>query len=340
MITHNYTPFPSLDFESANVRGEDFQVFILRGTFHLDDDGPLKPAREQESLVYADQYFGDPGASSVRMESDLAPFKPNTDVHVIADAHAPAGRPARSGVVWVRVGPMEKRLRVTGPRSWERGRVGLWRLSEPEPCLSVPIRYEHAYGGIWRADDKQDVYEENPVGVGHVRPRSSRLPDRLPAPQLEAVDEPVTTFGRPYRPVGFGPIGRAWQPRLRLAGTYDETWVQGRWPRLPLNFDFAHYNGAHPDLIVPHHLRGDEPIELEGLHPTGTLRSRLPGYHVYLLRRYEDGMILPAPMALDTLVLDVPRRRAYLVWRGQVPLTPPIRLAELRMVVGEEVSRG
>jgi hypothetical protein len=128
-----------------------------------------------------------------------------------------------------------------------------------------------------------------------------------------------------------GPLARSWEPRLGLAGTFDDAWRASRWPDLPLDFDFAHYNSAHPDLIAEVPLRGDEEIALEGVHPEGDLKLSLPAYRMALLFRLKDGALAPAPLFLDTLLVDVPKGRVHLTWRATFNKRHPIRVIEARM---------
>jgi hypothetical protein len=326
----NHTPFPSLAFQSQNVQGQDFHVIVLRATFRIHDGQPLRPDTDQRPLVTADEYYGEPTSSSIRMESDLAPFKPRSDIHIIADAHAPGGCPTREWNVRVRVGSLEKTLHVTGRRYWRKALLG-WTLTEPEACLTVPIRYEHAYGGVWQDGDQMDVFLENPVGCGHLPAGRLHPSDRIEAPQIESPECPISSPGKAHHTEGLGPTCRGWQPRLGLAGTFDQDWIDKRWPMLPLNFDYAHYNSAPPGLIVEGYLRGDESVELENLTSPGYVRFRLPGYAPFLLGRRVDGMIFPAPLVLDTFVIDLPNDLAFLVWRGQLATGPPLRVIEIRM---------
>ena len=84
MIVRNYTPFSPLYFESKDLEGRDFGVFVLRGTFDMVPGQVLRPCPKQDPIVDADEYYGDPATSSLRMESDLAPFKPGTDIQILA----------------------------------------------------------------------------------------------------------------------------------------------------------------------------------------------------------------------------------------------------------------
>lgn len=124
-----------------------------------------------------------------------------------------------------------------------------------------------------------EVCLSNPVGCGWLHKRwfkalrKARLarPKTLPTPQIEwPNDSPLSTplmakhpkgeldaramarIARAYgrSPAGFGPLGKAWAPRLALAGTYDARWLDERHPRLPEDFDFAYWNGAPADQQI------------------------------------------------------------------------------------------
>lgn len=333
MLLRNYTPFVPLVFQARDTRERDFGVLVLRGTLEVGPEGTLKLAQEQAPIVEADIYFGKPNESSLRTESDLAPFKPNADIHINAIAHAPQGRPASRWVVSARVGKCLKQLVVTGPRYWRRRFVGGWQLSEPTPCLAVPIRYEAAFGGVFGEGDATTVFEENPIGRGFVQLENLKGIERIDAPQVETPEDPIGELGPTHAPQGFGPIARSWLPRRRYAGTYDEAWKRDRWPNLPRDFDDAHFNSAHPDLIYPGYLNGDELVQLDGLSPRGRLEFHLPGYQVGTLFRYQDGSMAAAKLQLDTALIDLPEGRLHLTWRGNYSLEKPIRVLETRMTV-------
>lgn len=330
MILRNYTPFRPLYFESRDVEGREFGVLVLRGTFDIIPGAPLRPCPEQAPIVEADVWHGEANASSVYMESDLAPFKPRTDILVNAVAHAPGGRPLPEWIVRVKVGELDKALRVTGPRRWVR-EGGTWTLTEPEPVTAVPIRYENAFGGVWENGWREKrVFEQNPVGVGFVGEGSPSYPDEIAAPQIEDPEDPVVEIGKVYEPQGLGPIARSWQPRLGLAGTFDEEWKRSRWPELPLDFQFAHYNAAHPDLMVPGFLQGDERIDLVGLERHGTITFYLPAIQNALLLRARDGLMASSAFELDTLLIDIEVARVEATWRSTFVRKRPVRAIEIR----------
>jgi hypothetical protein len=309
---------------------------VLKGRYEIHNGQPLKLAPEPGPLTMADEYYGDPTTSSLKRESDLAPFKPRTDIHFTNSvAFAPGGKSAPRWQVQVQVGPVQKVLQVTGPRQWLRASAG-WKLTEPELATEVPLRYENAFGGAWRHTDEHGVCEENPLGKGFVNSKYLDTAQPVPAPQIESPQEPITELGKMHRPQGLGPLARAWQPRRRKAGTFDNAWLKERWPGLPRDFNFEHYNSSHPDLIAPAHFRGDEPVALQGLTPEGTLSFRLPGHVVRVALCGTNGRIVPVVMLLDTVEIDAGRRACSLVWRMRLPKELPLRAVAAALITAKE----
>src|SRR5262249_44221866 len=84
-------------------------VVVVKGTFAIPEaGGELYLADAQLPLVMADEFYGEPGLSAMRRESDFAPVKPRCDVLVLGSAHSPGGRPADRVPVGVRVGSLLK----------------------------------------------------------------------------------------------------------------------------------------------------------------------------------------------------------------------------------------
>lgn len=333
MLFRNFTPFPPLQFESRDENRRDFGVVVLRGTFTIINGQPLRLLQEQEPIVMADVYHGEPGQSSLRMEGNLAPYKPKTDIHINATAHAPGAQPLVQWEVSAQIGQLKKPLLVTAQCYWQYMKGQGWQLTKPLPCTEIPLLYEHAYGGFWQEGEKHHICQENPVGVGYVNQAALDLTKLVPRPQIMSPEDPVIELGKIYQPEGFGPLASAWQPRVDYAGTFNAVWEKTRWPDLPEDFKFDFYNSAHPDLIYPGFVRGNEKVELVNLSPTSPLRFTLPEFILGLLVRWEDGQIAPIPMRLDTIHIEVPDMKGYLTWRGIFPIGKPIRVLEARIKV-------
>ncbi|PTT22494.1 DUF2169 domain-containing protein [Acidovorax sp. HMWF029] len=343
----NHTPYPSQYFQMMDTGDEVFHVIACRVTFDLKTvaaDGTPQVAQSQAPLVQADQFYEDPNTSSCLQESDFAPYKPKCDILLAnATAYAPEGKPHQRWPVGLRVGPWQKVLAVTGPRRIQHGMLG-WKLTEPEKVTEVPLRWELAYGGTceWPlrpvAGQEPEIwapYEANPLGHGWVDKawhRKSRM-DELPAPQIETFNRPFdanAANAQRYAPVGVGPIGKWWTPRRQKGGTFDPEWKENRWPRLPKDFDFGYWNCAPEDQQIPYPQGGEE-ILLAGLTPRQQLaKVILPQPAVHAVARLQVGPVLPLPMNLDTIILDVKALTLSCVWRINVAASFGLRVLELR----------
>ncbi|MCB2263517.1 MAG: DUF2169 domain-containing protein, partial [Candidatus Thiosymbion ectosymbiont of Robbea hypermnestra] len=170
--------------------------------------------------------------------------------------------------------------------------------------------------------------EQNPIGIGLLH--GKHPDDLIPAPRIEDPWQPIADPHVAYPPQGLGFIHRAWQPRLALAGTFGSTWLANKHPLLPDDFNDAHNNGAHPDLIgaglARGHLKGHETLRLEHLLPDRPIGHLvLPGYRLLARLRLPNGVDAYQRLKLDTILLDIDapdqaRWRVYLSWRACCPL--------------------
>src|SRR3954470_13425195 len=140
-------------------------VLIVKATFVRlagETNLELVPEHERRGIRGQDIPWGDPEKSSIKYPSDLCLAKPGTDVIVVAAAHAPGGKPVPSFDAGVRVGPLQKTIRVFGLRVW--GANGS-SLTAPRPTTGAEVRYDHAWGGLDVSDPTRPVEEpRNPVG--------------------------------------------------------------------------------------------------------------------------------------------------------------------------------
>lgn len=312
----NLTPFAATDFLSLTKGGEECLVLVVSGSFILPPpglatDAPLAVCEEQVRPATLDTYWGEPEKSSLRYESQSAYTRPGTDVLLHGHAWAPRGRKATRTQVTVRVGALEKRAIVTGTRVWYRGPMGLG-ASDALPFESLPLRYEYAFGGTTASG-----YEaRNPVGRGFYT--SARAALEQPLPSIEAPEALVRGWADRPPPCGFGPVARHWQPRRGLAGTYDAAWVEQRAPLWPQDFDERFFLVASDGLRASTHLRGGEPVLLEGLSPDGPLAFAVPFYRL-LARCTFVGRRETRCMLLDSVLVAPEERRLVLTWRATFP---------------------
>ena len=125
-----------------------------------------------------------------------------------------------------------------------------------------------------------------------------------------------------------------WLARQQYAGTYDEAWLQDVHPRLPADFDYRHYQVAHPDLVLPHYLWPGMTIETCGLLPGGaTFALQIPDIMPFASFQFTDGRQVQARLHLDGLHLDLrgPEPVYDLTWRCWMETCPSLHRMDLHM---------
>ncbi len=302
--------------------GRELLVVAIKGTFAIpaQDGALLRLHEEQEPLLTADTFHGEPGLSAPKYEADFAPRKPKCDVVLNASAHAPGGRPVERIEVAASVGTWRKSFAVVGDRVWD-ARGGI-RATRPQPFTTMSLTYDRAFGGT---DERHDNPAEhaacmrNPSGRGfHKHLREAWVHDS-PLPNTEEIGRPILRPDADYAPMGFGSIARHWEPRYRHAGTYDDQWLQHVAPFLPADFDDRYHQAAPPDQQLSSPL-GEQEITLLNLTPEGRCTFRVPQFqapiHVFLKDGGRENLVAD----LDTIVIEPNLGRVLLSWRVARPL--------------------
>jgi hypothetical protein len=216
---------------------------------------------------------------------------------------------------------MRKSFDVVGNRAWKRGLLGA-SAGFPEPFVVMPFSYDRAFGGSGGDPEnpsRRRTVAANHAGVGfHDRPTEPSI-DGKPLPNTEETGRPVTDPRGDYRPMAFGSIGRAWQPRPTYAGTYDDKWRNNVFPFLPADFDERYYQAAPDDQQIPFPAGGEE-VELRNLTPEGNTVFRLPVLNVPVEFERLGGESETVAAVLDTILLEPDKRRFMLTWRASLPL--------------------
>ena len=319
----NETPFPAATMFWSTPEGEARLTVLVKATFAMVSDGIAPVAKKQVPILRADQHEGDDPLAPVRLESDMAPFKPRADVVLVGKAYAPYGRPVTELDVRLRVGALEKKVRVFGDRTWlfPSALLLVPKISSPEPFVTMELGYDRAFGGI---DTIAALYcRENLLGKGFIGVKTEKAIHQKPLPNLEDPNNLINSWKSHPKPVGFGFYGRGWMPRLAYAGTFDEKYRKERSPAPPLDSSPAFFNAAHPDLQYDGYLQGGEPIELEHFLPERAMRFELPRYQPAITVRRQGSGPKGGELvygSLDTLVLLPDEKLCYVVFRGVFPL--------------------
>jgi hypothetical protein len=314
-VVDNQTPFAAERAWVRDINGAEVWLVAVRGTFDILPDGSTIPAAEQEPVVLAPEFSGDPLASALLNDTDLPHLKHATDVLITGHAHAPGGKPARQVLVGLRLGSIKKVLQVTGDRFWRASLTGGVSISEPEPFTVMPMVYERSFGGrdLFGDDPEQHDWDaRNPAGRGFAR-RADHLLDK-PVPNVEYPSALLTGWKQRPPVAGFGPIAGHWKPRTDYTGTYDDAWEKKRQPLLPFDFDERYYQCAPHDQQVPGFVRGGETVDLRNVTPDGHLSFRLPRLSLAFTTYFDDGTSVDHRAAIHTVNIKPDLREVVVVW--------------------------
>lgn len=282
-------------------------TLVVKATYALrPGESPL--ALEQESPHEADEHWGHDARKSLRVASDLAPFKDSAEVLVTGAAYAPASHPVDLLSARVTIGDIDKTIEVVGDRAF--GADGA--VTKAGPFTQMPLLWERAAGGLGTS---------NPVGV-----RLDGAPDAYgmtPLPNLQPQGAHPRKRGDFFAPVGFGPMAPAWPLRAGTLGPHAHGWDHQRWSRraLPADFDRSYFNAAPLDQQQVTPFQADEALRLEGLHPDiPSLWTRLQPIKVVAGVSRGGAPREELPLTCDTVLIETDRALCSLVWRAEVRL--------------------
>jgi uncharacterized protein YjbI with pentapeptide repeats len=292
-------------------------LLVVKASWAIKPDGSLEPLAVKDAPITGDSYAPEDAdfLGEVLEPSDFAHQKVKPEVILRATCHPPKGRPVRECLVRASVGGWSKQLRVVGTRVWVEDALG-GAASEPAPFTSLPITWANAFGG--------PEVGANPIGKGVV---GSELPN------VERPDAPIKKKGGAHVPAGFGPINPRWPIRAKKLGReYGDEWKETRAPFVSEDFDWSFHQSAPDDQWLDA-LRGDERLVFENLHPASSeLTVELPRVRVVAYGRREGQAMVPIPMALDTLFVDLDKSTLSLVWRGHMRVKE-LDLSDVKSVI-------
>jgi hypothetical protein len=330
-ILTNLTPFAVGEIVGLDAPGAEVYCAVVKGTFVWKDDGSTQPVDVQPPLLTEDVYSGEPGLSGMVMASELGFPKPAVDVLLAGEVML--GREVEQADVTLQVGAqIRKVVRVFGKRIWMPGAVKALALTKPRPFTRMPITWENSFGGADAANPK--LWEpRNPVGAGLWS--SAKACEGKPAPNFEDPAHPIDKHTDRPAPVGFGPIAPHWQPRISLAGTYDQRWTDDRFPLLPDDFQAAFLNVAPADQRLTQYRSGDE-VRLLNLTPPGRERFTLPSFQIPITLVDDEGSHAQNAR-VDTVIIEPARRCLSVIARAQFRPYPD-GLAIRHAIIGEMSS--
>jgi hypothetical protein len=308
----NSTRFAASMALFPNEDAIDTLYVIVKATFNFGREFTL--ADEQTPPTAADVYWTEPGKSSIRYASDMHTGKPATDIIMLGHACVPGQKEATVLDVSLTVGKVSKTVQVFGNRQWQDGQI-----TRPAPFKTMAMVYEKAYGGVHIVNGQlADTETRNPLGRGFAGARKPDEMNGVPLPNLEDPAQLIRNHNDQPAPACFGFCAPNWQPRVSFAGTYDDNWKKNRAPYLPEDFDQRFHNMAHPDLVYPGYLQGNEPVTITHMHPDGAFKFDLPQVNPITRVQVAERIEQPA-FNLETLILEPNQRKLSMVWRAAMP---------------------
>lgn len=269
-------PGPTVRQVSAyDPDGRPVLAVLAKRTYSIGSDGRCNLADEQLPLLLDAE--NDPNRPNrLEHDTDLFPYKLQTDVVVKGHAHVFPARPRFDA--GVEIAGAKKTVAVIGDRMCALG-GGEIMFTPPAPTDRVPLRYDRAYGGTDKAalakygDPAEELrpylppnesppadvfysYPRNPCGTGYLFEATVESVNQLVLPNLEDPQDLLT-------------------PQRLLVGRI------GAWSRMPIphGFDWT-FHGSFPRVayigIAPLHDPTDGPLPeaLRGWAPDGLLDGR------------------------------------------------------------------
>ena len=235
---------------------------------------------------------------------DEAMPKASPEVVLVGRAHSQA--PVKELEAALRVGGLEKRLRVNGDRIWQKRWYG-YRATSPATFSSIPVSWDRAFGS--------KEIEENPLGQGALGegPSGETI---VGLPNIEYPGEHMTRVKQQIRPAGFGPIHPTWEQRKQYLGEFDQAYIDKTFPDMPDDLDFRRFNVAPQDQQISA-LKGDEAFRLDHLHAEfEALEGWLPGVKPRAFTE-QEGEFKETELELETIWLLPEVNLGVLIFCGE-----------------------
>lgn len=278
-----------------------YLALTVMSAFLFDDPGKLL---DETDLWNA-------AGSALSSHDVLDMFMPKQKGEILAAGKffSPGRRPVRASSVRISVGSMSKVLHVFGDRRWIKKAGVVSGISDPQPMTEMEITYVNAFGG--------PGYKQNPLGKGM---EEKDADGAIPLSNIEYPDQLIGSPSDRPEPAGFGPLGLDWQQRAGKLGTYDQKWIESRWPWFPEDMDWTYFNAAPGDQIIGRYFRGDEKVVIENMHPEHVkIETTLPGFRMRcFIEKHAEGkeIFKEVKTRLDTIWLFPEQEMGVLIWRA------------------------
>ncbi|WP_266171049.1 DUF2169 domain-containing protein [Dyella subtropica] len=270
---------------------------------------------------------------SGRALDELMP-KARGEVLLAGSAYAEDGLATTQQDVRLKLGSIDKRLRVIGDRRWFDGFLPWFRQLRAAPFTSMPLVWSRAFGG--------PRHPGNPEGCGYARNPFAGLFSRKPMmmPNVEDPDHPVRSRLRRYAPAGFAALDVSWQPRRGWVGSYGWRWRKDGCAGMAHDTNPEFFNAAPCDQRIAGPFQGGEAYRLEGMHPDmPVIEGRLPDFRPRAFVHRQNAAadaVDEVPLAFDTVWFLPDAELGIAIHRGEVDVQDSLALDVDAVMVGYE----
>ena len=300
-----------LDLETSyrtfSFRAENYLVISTKLYFPLNGGDPVLFSDAYKAMSELPAPFIDEGLPKVMPEYFIS-----------GNIMAPSGNPVKGMPFGCRLAQSSKYLHASGDRYWLGGLTG---TSQPAPFISLPLSWDHAFGG--------KGFNENPNGQGIDKVPSDLGEKLVKMPNIEYSKHLLTSLGQRPKPAGFSSLLADHPQRLKNMGTYDEIWLKEDFPGYPKDFNFSAFNCAPSDQILSAPLKGKETFELEGFHADiSNIEGTLPDFSVrtFVVKKDIDiadlnnSHLEEITPSIDTVVFFPNQLMGMLVYRATIKI--------------------
>ena len=222
----NRTPFA---FEPVFIADEELRpvvVTVVKATFGFDSHGDVWLAEDQIPRQSCRRTRRPRSGIQLQVRArDRASGRRRPTSCLIGHAQPPGGGVTQVDV-GIKVGPVQKVATVFGDRYWvmanQHGPNVADRPAGTGPTdLGERVRRAGRDPVDTRAHGRWSRAIQSVLGSAR---RCKKDGDHLKLPNIEDPTELIDEYGAVVTPCGFGFTSPDWQPRARLAGTYDDDW--------------------------------------------------------------------------------------------------------------------
>lgn len=294
--------------------GIESLVVVVKASFSLTDTQSL--LETQIPVHLSDEYWGEPGASSLKEAGEMHLHKAMTDFIVTGHAGMEDGQETDTCLFSASLGDCGFQAVVCGERRFV-GRGGL--ITSPSPFERMALVWEHAFGGGTPGDErvKPDVDERNPVGGGHLGRRKEQEIEGALAPSVQDPACLVRKVGDKGKAVGGSFVAPQWKLRRQYAGTYDAGWQRTRAPYLPKDYDQRFQQTAPEGMRLKEAPMAGQALQIQGLYGLPAILATIPKRSARIAVKIRGHEQVPETR-LETVRVDGDRCALALTWRAIV----------------------